>query len=67
MPGSRLNDTERRLKNLWNSDSEILFLKKISIDDGTPIRGLRNCKVEFKYPITAFCGKNGSGKTTLLQ
>ena len=67
MPGRRLNYTERKLKNLWDSDSEILFLKGISIDDGTPIRGLRNCKVEFEYPITAFCGKNGSGKTTLLQ
>lgn len=67
MPGSHLSDTEKKLKSLWNSNSEIPFLKGISIGNGTPIRGLKNCKVEFKYPITVFCGKNGSGKTTFLQ
>lgn len=67
MPGIHLNDTEKKLKRLWDSNSDLLFLKSIEILDGTPIRGIRNCKVEFQYPITAFCGKNGSGKTTLMQ
>ena len=30
------------------------------------IRGLKDVKIEFKYPITAIAGRNGSGKTTIL-
>ena len=30
------------------------------------IRGLKDVKIEFKYPITAIAGRNGSGKTTVL-
>ncbi len=67
MPGIHLNDTERKLKKLWDSNTDIPFLTGISIDDGTAIRGMKNCRVDFKYPITVFCGKNGSGKTTFLQ
>lgn len=67
MPGIHLNDTERKLKKLWDSNTDIPFLTGISIDDGTAIRGIKNCRVDFKYPITVFCGKNGSGKTTFLQ
>lgn len=67
MPGIHLNVTENKLRKLWNSNSDLLFLNGIKILDGTPIRGIKNCKVDFKYPITAFCGKNGSGKTTLMQ
>ena len=67
MPGIHLNDVERKLKNLWQSNSDVLFLRGISIDDGTPIRGIKNCRIDFHYPITVFCGKNGSGKTTFLQ
>lgn len=67
MPGVHLNNIERKLKNLWDNNKEIPFLTGISIDDGTAIRGMKNCRVDFKYPITVFCGKNGSGKTTFLQ
>ena len=67
MPGNHLNCIEKDLKKLWNSNSDIPFLTGISINDGAPIRGLKNCNVEFRYPITVFCGKNGSGKTTFLQ
>lgn len=66
MPGIHLNDTERRLKKLWDNNTEIPFLTGISINDGTAIRGMKNCRVDFKYPITVFCGKNGSGKTTFF-
>lgn len=66
MPGIHLNKTEKKLKELWNN-SDFLYLKKISINDATPIRGLKKCEVEFQYPITVFCGKNGSGKSTFLQ
>lgn len=67
MPGIHLSTTEKKLKNLWDNNTSIPFLTSISIDDGTPIRGMKNCKIDFKYPITVLCGKNGSGKTTFLQ
>lgn len=67
MPGIHLSATEKRLKKLWDNNTSIPFLTGISIDDGTPIRGMKNCKINFQYPITVFCGKNGSGKTTFLQ
>lgn len=67
MPGIHLSNTEKKLKKLWDSNTSIPFLTSISIDDGTPIRGMKNCKIDFQYPITVFCGKNGSGKTTFLQ
>ena len=67
MPGIHLSKTEKKLKKLWDKNTSIPFLTSISIDDGTPIRGMKNCKIDFQYPITVFCGRNGSGKTTFLQ
>ena len=38
----------------------------LSIETRRKIRGLKDIKIEFKYPITAIAGRNGSGKTTAL-
>jgi energy-coupling factor transporter ATP-binding protein EcfA2 len=47
------------------SDTSRATLQAINISIGS-VRGLRNIKVDFNYPITAIAGRNGSGKTTLL-
>lgn len=69
MPGKRLNDTEKRLKDWWDSQSTQFpfpILKGISVK-GTPgLRGITDIKITFNYPLTVICGQNGSGKTTLL-
>lgn len=67
MPGSRLNDTERRLKERWNRAWPHNTLRGISIEGDPGLRGIRKLSVEFKYPLTVICGRNGSGKTTLLS
>lgn len=69
MPGTRLNDTEHHLQFFWASlgQDKDVYLKKIIINSQTPIRGIKKCTLDIKYPITVLCGKNGSGKSTLLQ
>ena len=67
MPGTRLNDTEHHLQFFWASlgQDKDVYLKKIIINSQTPIRGIKKCTLDIKYPITVLCGKNGSGKSTL--
>lgn len=69
MPGTRLNDTERKLKSWWQalSPTQVPFLKRVIIQSDVPIRGIKKCVFNINYPITVLCGKNGSGKSTLLQ
>lgn len=69
MPGKRLNDTERRLLRKWESGTELRpeTLKSISINGVPGLRGVRSLELEFRYPLTAICGRNGSGKTTVLS
>jgi predicted ATPase len=54
-------------KNLdwFTKDNSRATLLTVDISLGQ-VRGLRNVKVEFQYPITAIAGRNGSCKTTVL-
>lgn len=71
MPGTRLNNTERNLKNAWEHEhfGQFPLLKSISIQapGGLGLRGIRELKVDFSYPVTFMSGQNGCGKTTLLS
>lgn len=58
-----LSDTQRRLKEKWLVQKNRSALRAIEVDG---LRGLREARVEFRYPIVAIAGVNGSGKTTLL-
>ncbi len=67
---ARPNTTEDNLRNWWRIAPSFPcpMLDRLSVS-GTPNRGLRgiqNLSIEFKYPLTAICGRNGSGKTTAL-
>lgn len=42
------------------------YLKSVAIGDGVPLRGIKNSKLEFSFPVTVICGPNGTGKTTFL-
>ena len=71
MPGTRLNDTERNLKSVWDRErfGRFPLLKSISITApvGSGLRGIRELKVDFAYPVTFMSGQNGCGKSTLLS
>lgn len=68
MPGSRLNDLERRLLERWSHPEALPpnTLRSISIKGNPGLRGIKKLDVEFRYPLSVICGKNGSGKTTIL-
>ncbi len=69
MPGCRLNDTERRLKDWWDSSTTKFpypILKGISIQGSPGLRGITDLDIHFEHPLTIISGQNGSGKTTLL-
>lgn len=42
------------------------YLKSVAIGDGQFLRGIKNSKLEFTFPVTVICGPNGTGKTTFL-
>lgn len=64
MPGSRLNDDERRLQKWWNtSPVSVPVLRSMRV---AGLRGIRELEVHFDHPVTAICGRNGAGKSTLL-
>lgn len=68
MPGSRLNDTERRLHEWWQHGQNRRFAKlsEITIKSNVGLRGIRDLKVKFDYPLTCIAGRNGCGKSTVL-
>ena len=69
MPGSKLNDLERKLLNFWENPSpnfEPALLKAISIEGPPALRGITSLHVPFNYPFTAVSGRNGSGKSTIM-
>lgn len=69
MPGCKLNDIERRLKEWWDSSSTKFtypILKGISIEGSPGLRGITNLDIHFEHPFSVISGQNGSGKTTLL-
>ncbi|HSW63460.1 MAG TPA: ATP-binding protein [Dissulfurispiraceae bacterium] len=65
MPGRHLNDTERHLLDLWNSNYGP-SLRSVEITDGVPLRGMHGIVLDLRYPLVVIAGKNGTGKSTLL-
>jgi predicted ATPase len=69
MPGSRLSQTEQRLKSWWDNGAAgppFPALKSIAIS-GTPgLRGITGLTINFPFPVTVICGRNGTGKSTIL-
>lgn len=61
----RYSDLDYNNIKWFTKDESKATLLSIEIRGGE-IRGLKNIKIEFKYPITAIAGRNGSGKTTAL-
>ena len=60
----RYSDIDKNnIKWFKKDDSKATLL---SIETRRKIRGLKDIKIDFKYPITAIVGRNGSGKTTAL-
>lgn len=68
MPGTRLNDVERRLRDWWLNSKDFPYpvLSGLSTMGETGLRGIRHLALDLDYPLTVLCGKNGVGKTTLL-
>ena len=68
MPGSHLNDTERDLLGWWKNETSPPYpsLRQISIKGHPGLRGIRDLRIDFNYPLTLICGRNGSGKSTIL-
>lgn len=71
MPGTRLNESERKLAHVWEGGhfGPFPLLKTISVraPTGRGLRGIRDLSVELGYPVTFFSGQNGCGKSTLLS
>lgn len=63
--GYKESQTDKRLKSWFENDMSSRLLRSVSLEFGE-IRGLKEFKIEFNYPISAVAGRNGSGKTTLL-
>ena len=68
MPGTRLNDIERKALKWWNAKKTLGFLETLEIDggNGAGLRGIKSTKIKFDSPVTVISGKNGSGKSTIL-
>src|SRR5437879_2721202 len=59
------SQTDRTNIEWFEKDTSKATLMRLEISDGQ-IRGLRDLKLQFRYPITAISGKNGTGKSTVL-
>jgi len=68
MPGGRLSKTEESLVARWDQPNTYPFplLRAVSLDDATSLRGIRDVRLELRYPLTVLIGRNGIGKSTLL-
>lgn len=57
----------KALQALWDNEySKSSYLASAMIGDGSPLRGVRNSKLAFEYPVSVLCGPNGTGKTTFM-
>ncbi len=61
----KYSDLDRKNLGWFPKDPTRSTLLSIDLLVGN-IRGLRECRIDFHYPITAIAGRNGSGKTTVL-
>lgn len=69
MPGTRLNDTERRLADFWdNPPAQFVrpLLRQIRLEGALGLRGVQRLVMPFPYPLTVISGRNGAGKSTIL-
>jgi predicted ATPase len=55
----------RRLQAKWNSGGG--WPKRLETIEINNIRGWKNQRIDFKFPICAIVGENGSGKSTVIQ
>lgn len=60
-----LSSEMRRLQSKWSSGGG--WPKRLESLEINNIRGWRNQRVDFKFPIVALAGENGSGKSTIIQ
>ena len=58
-----VNELNGKWNNLYSNKP---YLKSIAISNGELLRGIKDSKLEFKFPLTVLCGPNGTGKTTFL-
>ena len=68
VPGGRLTPTEASLARRWDQPSSYEYptLRSVSLGGEAGIRGCRNLRLDFRYPLTVLIGRNGTGKSTLL-
>ena len=77
MPGRNLSKVESKLSRFWRQtpagfDFPLLRSIEVSLVDpedlsSQGLRGIREFRIAFKYPVTAICGGNGVGKSTVLS
>jgi predicted ATPase len=56
---------DKKNSDWFANDHSKATLASMGLSKGS-IRGIKNCKLDFEYPISAIAGTNGSGKSTLL-
>jgi predicted ATP-dependent endonuclease of OLD family len=57
----------KSLQSMWKDHyQQNTYLKAVSIGDGSELRGIKNSRLEFQFPVTVLCGPNSTGKTTFL-
>ncbi len=61
----RYSQVDKDNLNWFANDMTVASLTKVDIEIGN-LRGLKDFKVEFKYPISVIAGRNRSGKSTIL-
>ncbi|WP_210246510.1 AAA family ATPase [Methylobacterium sp. WL12] len=60
-----ISDEMRRLQAKWASGGG--WPKRLESLEINNVRGWRNQRVDFRFPIAAIVGENGSGKSTIIQ
>jgi predicted ATPase len=68
LPGAHLSGLEKSLAKRWHAPHGDPFpkLRGVTVRGDPGLRGIREMRIEFAFPVTAICGTNGSGKTTAL-
>ncbi|WP_448327781.1 ATP-dependent nuclease [Sulfitobacter sp. M13] len=61
----RKSSLDKKNSDWFANDHSKATLASMGLSKGS-IRGIKNCKLDFEYPISAIAGTNGSGKSTLL-
>lgn len=57
----------KKLQDMWGTVyTKTPYLLSVEIGNGKSLRGVRQSKLEFDFPVKILCGSNGTGKTTFL-